>query len=167
MIRANATAKRHRRSSFRLVAPTLIALAATLAYGSAWAEQVRNTAQVSYVGDAGAQTVDSNTVVFHVVPQPADAAIEFRRYDTGPDGTGTIPTDGGQCLVGDGYIPLPAVEDPDGAPMDGGGTTGAEGYYVGEPVVVAVTDANRNVDPTVRELVEVALTTTTGDAESV
>ena len=88
MKRPHATARHLRRSSFRLVAPALIALAATLAYGSACAEQVRNTAQVSYVGESGSRTVDSNTVVFHIVPQPADAAIEFRRYDTGPDGDG-------------------------------------------------------------------------------
>jgi len=110
----------------------------------------------------------SNTVAFDILPSPSPADIEFRRLDPGAVGGGDVPAGGGQCLVDGGYIPLPPVEEGDGTPVDpeGGGTSDANGYYIGEPVVIAVTDGNRNTDPAVRELVEVAITTSTGDAES-
>lgn len=168
MNRPKATAKHQWRASYRLAAPMVIALAATLASSAAWAARVENTAQVSYDGDKGIETVHSNTVVFDILPLPSAAGIGFRRYDGGSDGTGSVPTDGGQCLVGGSFVPLPGVEDTDGKPVDpiGAGTSDAQGYYIGEPVVVTVSDANRNLDPGLRELVEITLTSTTGDSES-
>ena len=169
MKRLPANAKDFRRPGLRLVAPVVAALATLLGSGNTWAARVENTAQVSFAAiDTGPQTLHSNTVAFDILPSPSPADIEFRRFDPGAVGGDDVPAGGGQCLVDGGYIPLPPVEEGDGTPVDpeGGGTSDANGYYIGEPVVIAVTDGNRNTDPAVRELVEVAITTGTGDAES-
>jgi hypothetical protein len=135
------------------------------------AETIENTASVSFTRSTGeAVTLQSNTVVTEVLPLPAPASIEFRRYDPGAPGGTTLPFDGGQCMVAGGeFKPLPAVRDDSGSTVDPGSseTDAAQAFYVGEPLVVAVTDANRNADPAVRDSLEVELTTTTGESSSI
>ena len=133
------------------------------------AETIENTAYVHYEDpDSGTVTsLVSNTVVTEVLPVPTPAELEFRRYDPDlPDGS-TLPFDGGMCQVGDSFVPLPAVEDLDGNPVDGDGRTDeAPGFYAGEPIMIVVRDLNRNADPLAREYVQVEITTSTGDAET-
>jgi uncharacterized repeat protein (TIGR01451 family) len=130
-----------------------------------------NTASVSYRIDGGHDltTLQSNTVKTPILPLPTPAELSFLRYDPdSPDST-PVPIDGGQCRTdGGSFAPLPPVVDGDGQPVDSDQppSDAAPGYYTGEPIVVSVKDPNRNADPQAREYVDVDLTTTTGDAET-
>jgi uncharacterized repeat protein (TIGR01451 family) len=145
--------------------------AGTAIPGVANATDIVNTASVSYRldGHHGTETLQSNTVKTPVLPLPTPAELSFLRYDPdSPDST-PVPIDGGQCRTDTGsFAPLPPVVDADGKPVDSDDPPSDEapGYYTGEPIVVSVKDANRNADPKVREYVDVDLTTTTGDAET-
>ncbi len=138
--------------------------------GLAWAAKVDNTAQVTYQPHAGAPvTVSTNTVTFEIIPPPVPAALAFLRYDPDAAGSAPIAIDGGKCRVdGGSFAPLPPVVDSDGKPLDPdhAQASAAPGYYTGDPIVVSVKDPNRNADPAVREYVDVDITTTTGDAET-
>lgn len=139
--------------------------------GLAWATRVDNTAQVTYHGQDGPAPVvlTTNTVSFEVIPLPVPATLEFLRYDPDSDDSTPIAIDGGQCRVdGGSFAPLPGVVDSDGNPLDPGQAqaSSAPGYYTGDPIVVSVKDPNRNADPAVREYVDVDISTTTGDAET-
>jgi uncharacterized repeat protein (TIGR01451 family) len=63
---------------------------------------------------------------------------------------------------------MPDVGNPGGQAVDpeSAETVHADAYYVGEPLVVAVADANRNLDGSTREFIDVDVTTTTHDAET-
>ena len=66
------------------------------------------------------------------------------------------------------FQPLPPIHDGTGNEIDPASAASdpAPGFYTGEPVAVAITDANRNTDTTVREFVDVEIETSTGDAET-
>jgi uncharacterized repeat protein (TIGR01451 family) len=152
-------------------AALLVALCGVGGVATAAGTKIENTAQVSYLPEGRTTPVSlaSNTVQTEVLPLPTPAQLEFLRYDPTADGATPIAIDGGQCRVDTGsFAPLPAVTDGDGNPLDGNEAQAdqAPGYYTGEPVVVAVHDVNRNADPATREYVDVDITTTTGDAET-
>src|SRR5690606_38245882 len=153
----------------RLRIPALCALVAGwLLCGALHAAQVDNKAQVSYRLAGNGGTVDTNLVSFAVQPLPTPAQLDFLRFVPDAAGTG-MPIDGAQCRVdGGSFAPVPPLSAGDGSPVDpvGAPAESAEGYYVGEPVVVSVTDVNRNADAAVREYVDVDITTTTGDTET-
>lgn len=149
----------------------LVALAGLAGLATAEPVKIENTAHVAYLpaGETSPVTLESNTVVTEVLPLPTPADLQFLRYDPTAEGATPIAIDGGQCRVeGGSFAPLPPVTDGDGNPLDptNAQTDPAPGYYTGEPVVVAVADPNRNADPNVREYVDVDITTTTGDAET-
>ena len=132
---------------------------------------IENTATVRFAlpGMPVPASMSSNTVRTEVLPLPTPANLEFLRYEGDGAAGSSIAIDGGRCLVPDGsYVPLPAVHDIDGDPLDPDNATigSAPGYYTGEAVVVSVRDVNRNADPAAREFVEVDITTSTGDAET-
>jgi uncharacterized repeat protein (TIGR01451 family) len=166
-----ASLKARQRAGSRPAAGMLCALLLALP-GLAVAAKVNNTAQVTYQSHGAAVPVvlTTNTVSFEVIPSPAPAKLVFLRYDAdAEDGGETIAIDGGQCRVDSGsFAPLPGVTDGSGKPLDSkeAETNAVPGYYTGDPIVVSVTDANRNVDPAVREYVDVDISTTTGDAET-
>ena len=69
----------------------LLVAIAMLCPALANAEQIENTASVTYVRADTGELVSrlSNTVVTQVLPLPAPGEIEFRRYDPGlPGGSG-------------------------------------------------------------------------------
>lgn len=155
-----------------LVAMCLFGVGIGLGSCAAHAATIDNIASVSYrLENQGEPTsLWSNTVRIHVLPLPTEADLEFRRYDPDAEGGTVFPIDGGQCMTpADTFIPLPLVHELDGTPLDpsSANTDPAPGFYTGEPVVIVVRDVNRNVDPLVREFVEVDITTTTGDTETV
>jgi hypothetical protein len=166
-----ASLKARQRAGSRPAAGMLCALLLALP-GLALATKVNNTAHVTYHshGKVSPVVLTTNTVSFEVIPSPAPAKLAFLRYDPdAEDGGETIAIDGGQCRVDSGsFAPLPDVTDGSGKPLDSkkAGTDAAPGYYTGDPIVVSVEDANRNADPAVREYVDVDISTTTGDAET-
>jgi uncharacterized repeat protein (TIGR01451 family) len=164
-----ASTNPRKRAGIRPVASVLCALLLALP-GLARADKVDNTAQVTYQLHAGpAVTVATNTVTFEIIPLPSAATLSFLRYDPDASDGSPIAIDGGQCRVDSGsFAPLPDVTTSEGDPLDQeqAQTSAAPGYYTGDPIVVAVTDVNRNTDASVREYVDVDITTTTGDAET-
>jgi uncharacterized repeat protein (TIGR01451 family) len=152
-------------------AACLLVVAALLPLSAA-AVEIDNTASVSYRLDGGPAapvTVSTNTVRFKVLPLPTPARLQFRRYDATVTDGEIVPVDGGQCRAGDGsFTALPAVHDSTGATLDPSTarTDAAPGFYTGEPIVVSVADPNHNEDPSAREYVDVDVTTSTGDAET-
>jgi uncharacterized repeat protein (TIGR01451 family) len=167
----NPKIARMKRAAALAAACLLVAIAGSLP-GRAVAGVVDNTASVSYVlegQDGQATTLLSNTVRIQVLPTPTPATLDFLRYDSSSQQGGTVPVDGGQCRIADGgFAPLPPVHDGSGAPIDPATsqTDTAPGYYAGEAIVVSVRDPNRNTDPAVREYVDVDLSVSTGDAET-
>jgi uncharacterized repeat protein (TIGR01451 family) len=160
---------KHGRAAAGLLA-WAFAAALQLATAPAAAASIENTATVTYQRPGeGVTVLKSNTVVAQVLPLPTPAQLSFLRYDPDAAGSQPIAIDGGQCRVeGGSFAPLPGVVDGDGNPLDpdNAQTDTAPGYYTGEPIVVSVADVNRNADPAVREYVDVDITTTTGDAET-
>src|SRR5690606_16544032 len=134
----------------RLRIPALCALVAGwLLCGALHAAQVDNKAQVSYRLAGNGGTVDTNLVSFAVQPLPTPAQLDFLRFDPDAAGTG-MPIDGAQCRVdGGSFSPVPQLSAGNGGPVS------AEGYYIGEPIVVSVSDVNRNADPAGRDYVEI------------
>lgn len=156
-----------------LCASAALALIGALAPGRSWAvETIDNVASVSFSiprpdGSTREGGLQSNLVRIQVHPAPTPADLEFRRYAPGDPSADLLPVDGGQCRVGDQFQPLPDVHWPSGDDVSATtGTVQADSYEAGEPVVVWVGDTNRNADPELRERLEVELTTSTGDAET-
>ena len=153
------------RAGWLLVALWLVAVP-----GLAAAASIFNTAVVTY-RDASDQlvTVSSNTVETPLLRTPTPAQLQFLRYDPTSSSATPVAIDGAQCRVdGGSFAPVPAITGSDGKPVDGAaaGADEAAGYYVGEPAIITIADANRNTDPTVRDYADVDLTTSTGDAET-
>jgi uncharacterized repeat protein (TIGR01451 family) len=139
---------------------------------SAKGRVIENTAIVTYMeqGTSVLVTVPSNTVRIPVQEgTPTPATLRFLRYEGGADDAATIAVDGGACSDSSGtFMPIPAIVGLDGKIADWAatGATTAPSYYAGEPVVLALSDPNRNADPAVREFIEIQLSGSTGDTEA-
>lgn len=170
----NPTIGNIRRAALLCASGALAAVIGALAPGRAWAtDTIDNVASVSFSitspdGTTRERDLVSNLVRIQVKPTPAPADLQFRGYVPGDPSGKIVPVDGGQCLVAGQYQPMPGVHWPSGEGVDPAntGTEEADSYEAGDPVVVWVGDTNRNADPEVREVVEVELTTSTGDAET-
>lgn len=167
-------ALRDRPAAMRLRVPgTLLVLLASLLSlpMGAGAQQaaINNTAAATF---ANFEPIRSNTVSF-VVRTPA--VIDFMIYGTNGGGEPGDAT-GTQCADASGaFSPVPA---PNLDALDPLGTSGSppsldninlvpiEAFPAGTPLFVTLTDLNRNLDPAVRDQVEVTLETTEGDRET-
>ena len=134
----------------------------------AGAQLVDNTAAASF---ANFNPVMSNTVSF-VVRTPA--TIDFMIFGTAGGGE-PVDATGTQCADSTGAFSPVAGLDSGFDPLGTSGTTptldninlvAVPSFSAGTPLFVTLTDLNRNLDPTVRDQVEVTLTTSNGDRES-
>ncbi|MEO5566242.1 MAG: hypothetical protein ABIR05_06250 [Luteimonas sp.] len=167
----------------------LLLSALLLVGGPAAAATIENTATVRYTlarasGGTPLQVeVQSNTVETAVLPAPTKADIQFLRQvsaatslpsgasargylwvagDVGPE---LIPVDGAYCKNSAGlFVPIPDMVGVDGMPLafSSVATEIADSYFPGEPVIVRVRDGDRNIDPLVRDYVEVTIQTAAG-----
>jgi uncharacterized repeat protein (TIGR01451 family) len=150
---------------FRRIATCLLL---ALVFGQATALTISNTATVDFTDGTRPLTATSNTVTFETIPSPEPSAVEFLRYAPGSSGSLATPADGGLCRNDAGvFVPASPVTDSSGAVID---TTSAPvqdaaSYQLGEAVFVRLTDPNRNLDPVVRDFVDLRITTSTGDEE--
>lgn len=152
-----------------------VVCAAVLASGllsfAATAADIRNTASASFTNAGGLPTVlSSNTTSLPAVPPPSPSTITFYQHAPGVAGAPSIPFDGGQYddTGTGGYLPLPEPTALDGATISLASPVPvreARVFHAGEPVFITLADSNRNVDPATREVVEVRLTSSTGDTE--
>ncbi|MDP2229094.1 MAG: OmpA family protein, partial [Moraxellaceae bacterium] len=133
---------------------------------------VNNTATAAYidttVGGAGSVVVSSNTTTLNTVPPPTPSVVTFYQFvpslSSGRPGNVFFPFDGSQ--YDDGGIGnfqfLPGPLDLSGSPVSLAGPVEVRPtrvFHVGEPVFITLADGNRNTDPTVREYIEVRVTT--------
>ena len=147
-------------------ARSLIGIAATLvAAGSAHASDIVNTGTLTYEVGGQPRTVTSNTVVLMTERPPTPAKLTFMRL--APTSTAATPVraEGGQCrntagafapvtLPGDGNVDLTNALVQD-----------TRTFRAGDVVFIRLADGNRNLDPTSREVIEVRVTTNSGDEE--
>ncbi len=135
---------------------------------SAQAVTVTNTGTVTY--DLGAIPQSLNAAVsLNTIPLPTPTVVNFYQYAPGVPSSIPTPVDGGLCQTGPGvFNPLPPPTDffgnainPLSVPL-----VQANQYHGGEPVFFVLADANRNIDPAVRDFVDVRVTTDTGDDET-
>lgn len=169
------------RSLPRHVIALVSAVLSTFACVPAAAATIDNTASVSYqnASPTGTPVGDvigllSNTVSFDTLPAPTIASLGFLTHSPTLPGSAPLPVDGGQCELPSGnpgagtFVPLPTLIDQDGNPlgMDVADATTTDRFYPGQPVLLRLDDANRNRDPAIREYVQVTLTTSTGDEET-
>lgn len=137
----------------------------------AGAQTVSNTASVSYIAPDGPVVRASNAVAMVTIPAPTPSVLRFYQYAPGVTGASALPFDGGEyydATTGT-FVMLPAPQAIDGTPFNLASPlevreTGV--FHVGEPVFVVLTDANRNLDPSVREVIELQILTSTGDVET-
>jgi uncharacterized repeat protein (TIGR01451 family) len=131
---------------------------------------IRNVGSVAFEADVGvSRTVLSNEVNLAVQPLPSRASIQLARYVASSQSAFTAgPT---QCREGNTFVPLPAPT-PQGAgaldpllPIPLQDTSVA---HAGDPIFLRVADADRNLDGTVVETVDVRVAArSTGDSEVV
>lgn len=148
-----------------------VVLASGLLPFAASAATILNSATASFT-DAGGQsvTLPSNTTSLLTVPPPSPSTVVFYQYAPGAAGNIPLAFDGGQFddTGSGGFQPLSAPSDLDGnvislaSPVE---VRPTRVFHAGEPVFITLADANRNVDPAVREIIEVRLISSTGDSE--
>lgn len=147
--------------------------AAILASGllslQAAAATITNTATASYSGLSGNVTISSNTTSLNGLPPPTPGVVTFYQYAPLATGSVSIPFDGGSFDSGSGsFQPLSSPVALDGsvislaAPVP---VVPTHVYHINEPVFITLADADRNTDSTVREFIDVTVTTSLGDTE--
>lgn len=146
-----------------VLASGLLALAAT-----ATAAPVTNTASATFTRGGLPVVLNSNTSVIHPVPAPSPGVVTFYALSPAVPGSLALPFDGSEYDDGGGFRALPAPIRTNGMPVSlAAPVTVRETriYHTGEPVFITLADANRNIDASIREYVEVVLTSDTGDRE--
>ena len=129
---------------------------------------ISNTATADFLIGPTPDTATSNTVTLETVPLPSPAVIEFLRYAPGSPGSMPTAADGGSCQNNAGvFAPLPPVTDSSGNAIDtvSASILNAASYQLGEAVFIRLADVNRNLDPAVRDFIDLRITTSTGDEE--
>ncbi len=132
------------------------------------ATTITNVATVTYEIGATSESVDSNLVTIPVLPSPTPATVTFWQYAPGAPSSTPTPADGGLCQTSPSvFVPLPLPTDLSGSVINTASVpilqTGV--YHAGEAIFLTLADGNRNLDPAVRDVVEVRVTTSTGDEE--
>ncbi|WP_226701810.1 OmpA family protein [Microbulbifer elongatus] len=130
--------------------------------------EVVNTARASWVhaGDSASRFLDSNSVSLGVLATPActPSSVGFYQHIpsslSAPDSVGRDFSGGSYVDTSGARLPLPVPTALDGGALSlqAVASRTATVYHGGEPVLIALEDGNRNIDPTVRETVAVELT---------
>lgn len=134
--------------------------------GDLSAATINNTATMAYKLGGGDRSVTSNTTTLMTELPPTPAKLSFLRYTpTGGGGGMTVPAEGGQCRVGAGFAPIDLPNVPEGLNLSNTPLMPTRTFRGGDIVFIMLTDGNRNLDPSSAELIEVRVSTTTGDEE--
>ncbi len=141
----------------------------SLLASAAWAADIRNTATLSYDGPGGRTQVPSTPTVITPLPAPTPAQVTLWQHAPGISESQSGQFDGGQFDPGaGGFNPLPPALSLGGGAIDLNipvAVLPTRVYHVNAPVFIQLADTNRNTDPAARELIEVTVTTSTGDRE--
>jgi uncharacterized repeat protein (TIGR01451 family) len=129
------------------------------------AATITNTATLSYQFGGGPQQLDSNTVSFDTTVARTAATAAFLRKLPGSAGA-PVPRDAGQCRAADGSLsPIDLPSTPAGfGPQS---LLPAVSFANGDPIYISLADADQNLDPAAVEQVEVTVTSSLGDSETI
>ncbi|MEE9143090.1 MAG: OmpA family protein, partial [Gammaproteobacteria bacterium] len=128
---------------------------------------IRNTATVNFTDFQGAQSVTSNEVEIITVVGRTDAQLSFIKLTT--SGTDTVTFGITACLVGGSFSPLPDPVLFDGTPLDPNQPADvydASMFHAGEPLFFRLIDHDQNLDAAVIETVDITVTSSRGDSET-
>ncbi len=133
---------------------------------------IPNTASLTYqIGANPAQTFTTNTVQTTVTSLQTKSTAVLLSYDPTLGGATQVLVGPTSCSVGGGstFTPLPSPVAPGGGALNVNNPQGlvpAGVYHEGDPVFVEITDKDQNLDPAVRDTVDVTLkVAATGDVE--
>ncbi|QHQ40296.1 OmpA family protein [Microbulbifer hydrolyticus] len=128
---------------------------------------VVNIARASWAhpGDSATRWLDSNSVSLGVLETPActPSSVAFYQHVpstlSAPDSVSRDFTGGSYVDTSGARLPLPVPTALDGSALSLGAVASrlAAVYHGGEPILIALEDGNRNIDPAVRESVTVEL----------
>ena len=128
---------------------------------------ISNTAQLQFQSNGATQSLASNTVSVTVQQSITPAALTVLSFASA--GAVTLPSVGPtQCRTSSGFTTLPAPVLVNGTVLNPNQSTAlnaANTVHGGDPIFIEVTDQDQNVDPTVRDTVQVRVTSLSGDAE--
>ena len=138
------------------------------------AKTVTNVATFSFQTgpSAPAQSVSSNSLSLSYpdrAPASTPSTVELLRLSSGNAGGSAVAADGAQCQNTAGSFAPAPLPTQNGKAIDPGAVvlqkTGS--FHAGDPLFIRLTDGNRNLDSTVREFVDVRVTSSAGDEEVV
>lgn len=129
---------------------------------------IANTAQVSYSPAAGADPVaESSNGIIHIVEPPPvppgdPAEIDFLGYDRSGSSPSSpsSPIGPTACFAGGSFseLPDPSAVGVGSLDADGGHSLSpVELYHAGDPVFISVVDTDQNINPTVRDTLEITI----------
>ncbi|WGL18476.1 OmpA family protein [Microbulbifer bruguierae] len=150
-----------------LISLPLLALFMTSASSHAADREVVNVAHSSWAlpGDSTARWLDSNKVTLNLLETPACTPSSVAFYQHIPS-TLSAPGSASRNFSGGSYVdtsggllplPVPAALDGSALLLESVVSRAVEIYHGGEPVLVALEDGNRNIDPGVRESIAAEL----------
>jgi uncharacterized repeat protein (TIGR01451 family) len=135
---------------------------------SSGAAILTNTARMTYVEHDRARTVSSNTTILTTSTRRRPA-LYLMQLANGAPGT-VMPADNSLCRSAAGGWAPPteaamAVMSRSGASESDLSLRQASSYHAGEPIFIDAVAPDSNLDPAVRERVQITITTSTGDRE--
>jgi uncharacterized repeat protein (TIGR01451 family) len=131
-------------------------------------EPIKNTATLLYSIGTTQTSLPSNTTQLFLQRPPTPAVVKFLRLVPNNNSAVLLPIDGGMCSnATSGMRPLAISAtsanlsiNPQAAPV-----LDTTVFHANEPIVISLSDQNRNTDPLIRETVEVNLKSSSGDQE--
>jgi uncharacterized repeat protein (TIGR01451 family) len=152
----------------RIGAAALLALAPLAAFAAPLGTQVVNRAQIEFTLGGVTSTLTTPDAIFTIEAHRTPSTIDFFRY--APALASAVPTQLNGALYQNG---AGGPFQPVGPLVTAGGTTvntaapaplaPATAYFVGEPVIIRVTDPGQNGDPAAVETLIATISTANGD----
>lgn len=150
------------------LAPLLLFFTSFAASAAPLGTQVVNRAQVEFTLSGVTTTMTTPDAIFTIEAQRTPSTITFFRYS--PTVSGAVPTqlNGSEFQNGAGgpFTSVGPLVSAGGTPVNTSAPvplTEAGSYFVGEPVIVRVTDPGQNGDPLIVETIDATIATENGD----
>jgi uncharacterized repeat protein (TIGR01451 family) len=122
-----------------------------------------NTAQMTYGDNGQALTVSSNTTTL-TASSRRRPALYMMQLANGATGT-AVASDNSLCRSATGAWTAPAMGMMTTSAAAGASLRPASSYHAGEPIFIDAAAPDSNLDPNVRDHVQITVTTSTGDRE--
>ncbi len=149
-------------------AAALAAAASGRADAAVLGARVDNVAQISYTAGSGPASLATAPASFTIEAARTPSTIEFFRFSpNSPDAiSATLNGADYQPSPGGPFVPVAPPKSAGGAQIKGAGPVklaAASAFYPGELIIVRVTDAGQNGDPSIIETLVATIQTANGD----